>query len=131
MAFDMGKYVEQFHTETKERIQNLNNGLLELEKSPEDKKTLDYLMREAHTIKGNSMIFEYGDIVEVAHAVEDGFSAALSGKVRLTGRHFDMLFEGVDAIEKLLNDKISGDEKGLENTSVADLCAKIKSAFQS
>lgn len=54
MAFDKSKFVNQFKEETLEHLQNLNSGLLKLEKSPNDKPLLEEMMREAHTIKGSS-----------------------------------------------------------------------------
>ena len=43
-----------FKTSSEERLQALDEGLLHLEKHPDDPETLEALMRECHSLKGDS-----------------------------------------------------------------------------
>lgn len=53
--------------EAGEHIQNLNKGLLSLEKDPSDSSLIDELFRAAHTLKGSAAMMGYQGISDVAH----------------------------------------------------------------
>jgi len=130
MTFDKSKFIEHFKTETREHIQKLNQGLLKLEKNPEDKGLLESLMREAHTIKGSASMMGYRRISEIAHGMESGLQRTLEGKIRMGKPHFDILFKCLDAIEPLLEDKLTWEEKGVARPYVEELCSKTEEIFK-
>lgn len=129
MVFDRSKFIGPYKAETLEHLNNLNLGLLKLEKNPVDKELLEYLMREAHTIKGSSSMMGYKRIAEIAHGMEDGLEQALASKVKLAKGHFDMLFKCLDAIGPLLEDKLTWDDTGVSGGFVMDLCRQIADVF--
>ena len=49
---DQPKYQELFLSEAQEHLDNIDAGLVTLEKNPADTKVVDELMRHAHTLKG-------------------------------------------------------------------------------
>ena len=51
---DYKKLYSIFVDEAMERIAELEGGLLQIEKSPDDKELLNTIFRAAHTIKGSS-----------------------------------------------------------------------------
>ena len=129
MAFDRAKFIGPYKAETLEHLNNLNLGLLKLEKQPADKELLESLMREAHTIKGSSAMMGYKRIAEIAHDMEDGLQKALEGKVQLKRGHFNVLFKCADAIGPLLEDKLTWDDTGVAGGFVLELCSQIKDSF--
>ncbi|MCX5681285.1 MAG: hybrid sensor histidine kinase/response regulator, partial [Candidatus Omnitrophica bacterium] len=129
MAFDKSRFIVTYKTETKEHIQKLNLGLLQLEKAPQDKDLLDSMMREAHTIKGSSTMMGYKRIADIAHQMEDGLEKALNKAIILKKEHFDILFKCLDAIEPLLEDKVTWEDKGIESPFVKDLCQEASDIF--
>ena len=129
MAFDKSKFINQFKEETREHIQNLNEGLLKLEKNTGDRALLETMMREAHSIKGSAMMMGYKRISDIAHGMEDGLQKALEAGLILENRHFDSLFKAVDAILPLLEDKITWESKGVASPFADKLCSELKSAF--
>ncbi|HNV86902.1 MAG TPA: chemotaxis protein CheW, partial [Candidatus Omnitrophota bacterium] len=130
MTFDKSKFIEHFKTETREHIQKLSQGLLKLEKNPDDKGFLESLMREAHTIKGSASMMGYRRISEIAHGMESGLQRALEEKIRMGKAHFDVLFKCLDAIEPLLEDKLTWEEKGVARPYVEELCARTGEVFK-
>ena len=48
----MNQYLDMFIEESSEHLQSMNESLLNLEKSPEDKDLLNEIFRVSHTIKG-------------------------------------------------------------------------------
>ncbi len=73
--------IKIFKDEVKERIKNLENGLIALQSNPEDKKILESLLREAHTIKGAARMVGFSKTGEVAHKLETLFKKLNEGGV--------------------------------------------------
>lgn len=128
--FDKSKFIDTYKAEVHEHIQKLNLGLLELEKHPKDKAILDNMMREAHTIKGSSMMMGYKRIADIAHQMESGLERALNNETALGKEHFNILFKCLDAIEPLLEDKVTWQDKGIEKPFVDDLCKEAEDVFK-
>lgn len=129
MAFDRSKFIDKFKSEVRERLERLNLGLLKLEKMPQEKSLLDEMMREAHSIKGASTMMGYKRISDIAHKMEDGLELALGGHVILGKSHFDVLFKCLDAIEPLLEDKLTWSDTGVGNPFVDDLVREVDNIF--
>jgi len=129
MPMDRSKYLEQYKAEAREHIQNITNGLLKLERSPRDRDLTDYLMRETHTIKGTSMMMGYKRVADIAHAIEDGLQSALDRQGELAKAQFDIMLKGLDAMEPLLEDKLTWEENGVDRPFVEKICRVIKDVF--
>lgn len=128
--FDKSKFIGQYKAETRERLQRLNEGVLNLEKKPEDMALLEIMMREAHTIKGSSIMMGYQRIADITHGLESGFQQAMSGQLQLEKKHFDLIFECLDAIDPLLDDKVTWQEKGVDYPVAQTLCDKLAETFK-
>ncbi|MBF0123172.1 MAG: hybrid sensor histidine kinase/response regulator [Candidatus Omnitrophica bacterium] len=129
MAFDKTQFLTGFKAETREHRQTLSAGLIKMEKSPDDKELLKVLMRTAHTIKGLSTMMGYKRIADIAHKMEDGFEQALEGKVLLKKPHFDVFLKCVDAIDPLLEDKVTWADKGVERPFADELFSEVDAVF--
>jgi len=129
--FDRSKFIDTYKAETREHIQKLNLGLIDLEKAPQDKKLLEEMIRESHTIKGASAMMGYKRIADLAHHMESGLQSALAGDAMLEKPHFDVLFKCLDTIEGLLEDKITWEDKGIERPFVDELCKETEEIFKS
>ncbi|GEM_PF-457617 len=100
---DMSQYLDLFLSETREHINNLNKLVVTLEQEPGNRKTIDALFREAHSIKGMAATMGFDRTAKLAHFLEDlldGFRA--SGKVPATT--IDFLLIGIDLLDGLLDD---------------------------
>ena len=129
MAFDKSKFVKQYKDEMLEHVQRLTDGILKLEKSPGDRVLLEIMMREAHTIKGSSVMMGYKRVSDIAHSMESGLERALKEEVSLTKDHCDVLLKCLDSIVPLLEDKIIWEAKGMTRPFVDDLCKEVTSVF--
>ncbi len=87
---------ELFRVEAENQTALLTSGLLELERAPASPAQLEALMRAAHSLKGAARIVNLLPAVHIAHAMEDCFVAAQTGRLVLTQRHVDLLLRGVD-----------------------------------
>ncbi|MCL4203942.1 MAG: chemotaxis protein CheW [Pirellulaceae bacterium] len=93
--------LELFRAELETHLATLSSGMLALEKSPDDLRQLESLMRAAHSIKGAARIVGFEAAVQVSHHLEDCFVAAQRGQIALTCDAVDVLLRGVDALGRL------------------------------
>jgi chemosensory pili system protein ChpA (sensor histidine kinase/response regulator) len=104
--FDKSGIIEFFLIEAGEHLQNLNTGLLALEKTPSDRSVIDELFRAAHTLKGSAAMMGFAGISDVAHKAEDMLGLFRSGSIPITRETMNFLFDSVDAV-KLMVDGIA------------------------
>ncbi len=103
---DKSGIIEFFLVEAGEHLQNLNSGLLALEKTPDDRAVIDELFRAAHTLKGSAAMMGFQGVSDVAHKAEDMLGLFRSGSIPITRDTLNFLFDSVDAV-KLMVDGIA------------------------
>lgn len=98
--------LETFSDELDERLQDINDGLLKLEKNslnPADFNiVVEKIFREAHNIKGASRGIGITHIGEIAHQVESLFSDIQTKKIQLTHEIIDLCLEASDMMRLAL-----------------------------
>ncbi len=101
--FDKSGIIEFFLIEAGEHIQNLNKGLLSLEKNPGDSSIIDELFRSAHTLKGSAAMMGFQGISDVAHKAEDMLGQFRSGTIPIQRETLNFLFDSVDAAKLMVD----------------------------
>ena len=101
--FDKSGIIEFFLIEAGEHLQNLNRGLLSLEKDPADTGIIDELFRAAHTLKGSAAMMGYEGVSSVAHKAEDMLSMFRAGTIPISKETLNFLFDSVDAIKVMVD----------------------------
>lgn len=99
----MAALLDAFVAETDEGLGNAEEGLLALERRPDDVDSLGSVFRAVHTLKGNSGIFGFEPVTRVAHAMEDLLDRLRSGRVAVTNGIITLLLEGVDVLRGLMS----------------------------
>lgn len=92
---------ELFRFEVETQTALLDDGLLALERDPRDRERLEALMRAAHSVKGAARIVGMDAGVQLAHAMEEVFVAALAGAVHVGRGVVDAELACVDLLRKL------------------------------
>lgn len=95
MAGDPYRY---FRVEANELLGGLNQGILDLEKTPADKNTLARILRLAHTLKGAARVVRQQVISERAHAIEDILSPFREANSAVEKEPVSRLFRLIDEI---------------------------------
>lgn len=124
--FSDNAMLDLFRAEVETHTQTLNEGLLALEKEPNQLKRIEPLMRAAHSIKGAARIVGVEDGVRVAHVMEDCLVAAQNGTITLKSEAIDILLRGVDALMRIA----SADQSGPEPPELDQLIEQIGSVRQ-
>ena len=93
-----------FRLEVETQTAELTRNLLAVEQASDElelRNHLEILMRAAHSIKGAARIVQLSPAVEIAHALEDRFVAALEKQAPLSEREIDALLAGIDLLSRL------------------------------
>ncbi|HEY9300209.1 MAG TPA: Hpt domain-containing protein, partial [Phormidium sp.] len=107
-----------FKTASEEHLQKLNDGLLHLEKHPEDQARLEELLREAHSLKGDSRMLGVRDVETLTHQLEHILGCVKRGEAQLTAQTCDRLYQGLDAMCKLVHEAVTGEPAGINTFGV-------------
>lgn len=110
---DMSKYIKMFVSESQEHLQKMDGLLLALEQDGGDRRAIDTLFREAHSLKGMSASMGYGELAKVSHRMEDYLDRFRGGKGALERPGVDMLFEGVDLLRRSVEEIAAGQAPSL------------------
>jgi two-component system, chemotaxis family, sensor kinase CheA len=68
---EIKEVMQIFQSEATDQIKDLNQGLLELEKNPDNLPLLESLFRVAHSIKGASRMLGLTPIELISHELEE------------------------------------------------------------
>jgi two-component system chemotaxis sensor kinase CheA len=118
-----------FISEAREQLENIEQLLLQLEGSPDDRDLLDALFRCAHTVKGSAGIFGLTQLVEFAHHVETLLDRMREGHVTLDPSLSTLLLQCNDQILHLVD--VAGDPSRDDEDHVserADLVCRLQAA---
>lgn len=98
---------EEFIAEAQEIIEALSRDLLVLDdgqkKGDPDPDLVNSVFRGVHTLKGIAGMFGFGDLGEMAHILEDLLDQLRLGRIDLNQVVLDVLFEGVEVLQRLLS----------------------------
>ncbi|BAZ45635.1 CheA signal transduction histidine kinase [Chondrocystis sp. NIES-4102] len=100
---------ELYKTSSLEHIQKLESDLMILEKNPQDISAIEEFLREAHTLKGDSRMLGLNEIEMLVHQLEDCVEGIKGGKGEITPELCDRLYQGIDAVNQLAHQAITGE----------------------
>ena len=127
-AFDKSEFLATFRDESNEHIQNLNNGLLKLEKDPENQELIEEMFCEAHTLKGAARMMGFDEIKDIAHEIEEIFGGIVSKKIILTTEISTLFFTSLDSVSVAVEEVVRGDTVSIDTPniikSLKDMLAK-------
>jgi two-component system chemotaxis sensor kinase CheA len=104
---------EVFKVASQEHLQKLDDGLLYLEQHPGDLAKLEQLLRETHSLKGDAGMLGVKNVASLAHQMEHILGAIKRGETQLNSDISDRLSQGLDAMRKLVNEAVTGEDSGV------------------
>jgi two-component system chemotaxis sensor kinase CheA len=112
----MQQVMAAFQEEQAEHRQAIGDILLELEQKPDHPKQNELvvqLFREAHSLKGGARAAGLEAVEQLAHRVEDIFSAVRDGDLMLSANICDIVYAALEAIGALMNKVTNGQPASL------------------
>lgn len=98
----MENFRNKFIEEAQEYLINLEEALLELESSSEDKFLIEKVFRVMHSLKGGGAMFGFDEISGFTHHMESIYDKVRKGEMKLTQELFSVTLESVDHLRNLL-----------------------------
>ena len=109
MKIDLSRFQAAFFEESAEHLTTMEEGLLQLERRPDDLDLINRIFRAAHSIKGNSGMFKLTAITEFTHLLENLLDQLRTGKRDLTKPVIDLLLESTDGLKHLIETAKTGE----------------------
>jgi two-component system, chemotaxis family, sensor kinase CheA len=94
----MNPLLAQFLAEAADLLAQVDEGLLQLERTPGDPELINEIFRAAHTFKGSSGLFDFPELTRLTHAAEDLLDAVRGGRLSLDSGMTDDLLAAFDLI---------------------------------
>ena len=94
----MNPLLAQFLAEAADLLIQVDEGLLQLERTPGDPELVNEVFRAAHTFKGSSGLFDFPELTRLTHAAEDLLDAVRGGLLPLDSGMTDDLLAAFDLI---------------------------------
>jgi two-component system chemotaxis sensor kinase CheA len=104
-----GDPTDTFRQEAQELLEQLEQILLDLTRTPDNLELVDSTFRALHTIKGSGSMFGFDEVAGFTHHVESAFDLVRKGKVAMTAALADIALAGKDHIRNLIERPESAD----------------------
>jgi two-component system chemotaxis sensor kinase CheA len=124
-AGGMSEYLDVFLDEADEQVDTLDQGLLRLEKEPDNQDLLQSIFRAAHSLKSASAAMGFADMSRLTHAAENVLDKFRAGEMRPDTAVIDILLAAVDAL-KCMKESIRGG--GADELDVSDVVVGLTAA---
>ncbi len=115
----MEQLIKIFQEEGWEIIEQLEEDLLELEKTPQDAQLIARIFRGAHTIKGSAGLTGLDDISGLAHRLEDVLEQVRTEKKPMSRECFETVLKTVDMLKIMLEMVATGEKLPAEEVENA------------
>ena len=103
--------LREFITESREHLDNIEQGVLVLEKEPANAEMLNTVFRAFHTFKGGAGFLNLIPINRLAHILESLLDLARQGKFTIASPTIEIILRGRDVLKQFL-DAIEGQVSG-------------------
>ncbi|HEY4201652.1 MAG TPA: chemotaxis protein CheA [Devosiaceae bacterium] len=106
--------VDTFRQEARELLEQLEQGLLDLEQRPGDSDLINSTFRALHTIKGSGAMFGFTAVASFVHEFETAFDRVRKGETAATPELVAIALDAKDHIHKLIEQpdvQIAGGEE--------------------
>jgi two-component system chemotaxis sensor kinase CheA len=100
---EMEQALQTFLEESRELLQAMEEGLLNLESTPDDREAIGAVFRAAHTIKGSSGLFGLDAIVAFTHVTENLLDKVRGNEIAISSDLIALLLTAGDHIATLVD----------------------------
>jgi two-component system chemotaxis sensor kinase CheA len=103
---------DTFRQEARELLEQLEQGLLDLEQNPHDDDLINSTFRALHTIKGSGAMFGFTAVADFVHEFETAFDRVRKGQSTPTPELIAVALDAKDHVHKLIEHPDAGIEGG-------------------
>ena len=100
----MEELLQDFLLEASDLLADVDSKLMELEKTPNDKNTLNVIFRGFHTIKGGAGFLNATELVTLCHLTENLFDKLRNEQLQLNPGLLDVILAATGEVRLMFND---------------------------
>ena len=97
---DDADLLREFHGESQELLQNIEQGVLVLEERPTDSNTINSIFRAFHTFKGGAGFLHLDALRDLAHNLESLLDAVRRSELQIHKGTIDLILAGADTLKQ-------------------------------
>jgi len=94
---------ESFLSESEELLEKIRKNVITLKSEPDNSEILADLLRDLHTVKGNSRMLGYNNIEHLSHSVEDIYKSVKDKQLKISDRLVRLVYLVADKISECLS----------------------------
>ena len=100
----MEDLLQDFLQEAHDLLSDVDNKLVELEKTPEDTGLLNDIFRGFHTVKGGAGFLNASELVTLCHLTENLFDRLRNGELQLTSELMDVIMDATRGVRDMFGE---------------------------
>ena len=100
----MEDLLQDFLQEAHDLLSDVDNKLVELEKTPEDTGLLNDIFRGFHTVKGGAGFLNASELVTLCHLTENLFDRLRNGELELTSELMDVIMDATRGVRDMFGE---------------------------
>lgn len=104
----MEELLQDFLQEAQDLLSDVDNKLVDLEKTPDDRSLLNDIFRGFHTIKGGAGFLSATELVTLCHLTENLFDRLRNGELTLTAEVMDIIMAATHSVRDMFGDLAQG-----------------------
>ena len=104
----MEDLLQDFLQEAADLLSDVDNKLVDLEKTPDDKGLLNDIFRGFHTIKGGAGFLSAAELVTLCHLTENLFDLLRNGELWLTPELMDLIMLATKSVRDMFSELSQG-----------------------
>jgi two-component system chemotaxis sensor kinase CheA len=121
----MEDLLQDFLTEAEDLLSGVDNKLVDLERSPDDRGLLNDIFRGFHTIKGGAGFLNAAELVTLCHLTESLFDKLRNGELQITAENMDVIMAATAGVREMFGQLQQG---VLPDAAPPSLIAALKAA---
>ncbi|MBP6709314.1 MAG: Hpt domain-containing protein, partial [Candidatus Accumulibacter sp.] len=122
----MEDLLQDFLQEAGDLLSDVDNKLVDLERSPDDRGLLNDIFRGFHTIKGGAGFLNAGELVKLCHLTEHLFDQLRNAELTLTPALMDTIMAATLGVREMFGEIAQGRQPGpLASPVISNLQAAI------
>jgi two-component system chemotaxis sensor kinase CheA len=123
----MEDLLQDFLQEASDLLSDVDNKLVDLEKTPDDRGLLNDIFRGFHTIKGGAGFLNATELVTLCHRTESLFDKLRNGELGLTSELMDLIMAATRGVRDMFGDLGAG---VLPQAAPPELIAALEAAVK-
>src|SRR5664279_3333374 len=123
----MEDLLQDFLQEASDLLSDVDNKLVDLERSPDDRRLLNDIFRGFHTIKGGAGFLNATELVTLCHLTENLFDKLRNAEMHLTPELMDTIMAATQSVRNMFGELA---QASLPRPAQANVISALRAALE-